>query len=120
MNAMAWLTPVIMRLGRYGRYCLADGVAKRSLAVALIVGSVLNLINQGDALWGRQPIDIVKLILTFMVPFGVSTYGAVSYRLRHERQIDPGQKPERLTTTPSQIGNCASPADGRATPARPL
>ena len=50
--------------------------------VALIVGTVLNLINQGDALLGLASINWLKLILTYCVPYVVSTYGAVSYRLR--------------------------------------
>ncbi|MDB6105156.1 MAG: hypothetical protein JWO52_5155, partial [Gammaproteobacteria bacterium] len=32
------------------RLCVSDGVPKRSLLVAIVVGTVLNLINQGDAL----------------------------------------------------------------------
>jgi hypothetical protein len=62
--------------------CTSDGVPKRSLAVALVVGAVLNLINQGDALFGGARPDPLKLILTFAVPYLVATYGAVSYRLR--------------------------------------
>jgi hypothetical protein len=36
---------------------VSDGVPRRSLYVALIVGTVLNLINQGDALLGMAPIN---------------------------------------------------------------
>jgi len=64
-----------------GACCLSDGVPKRSLIVALIVGAILNAINQGDALLGNGRIDWVKVILTFAVPYFVATYGAVSYRL---------------------------------------
>ena len=66
-------------------YCLADGVPGRSLVVAVIVGTVLNLINQGDALFGEQHINLTKIILTFAVPYCVATYGAVSYRLSRTR-----------------------------------
>src|SRR4249920_4005227 len=48
---------------------------------ALVVGTILNLINQGDALFGPGPINWVKVLLTYLVPYTVSTYGAVSYRL---------------------------------------
>jgi hypothetical protein len=40
-------------MGRWSRIwlcCISNGVPKRSLAVALIVGTILNLINQGDVL----------------------------------------------------------------------
>ncbi len=64
------------------RCAISDGVPRRSLVVALVVGSVLNLINQGDALFAGRPIDWLKILLTFAVPYCVSTYGAVSYHLK--------------------------------------
>jgi len=68
--------------------CISDGVPKRSLVVALIVGTILNLINQGDALVAGARLNILKLILTFAVPYAVATYGAVSYRLRANSERD--------------------------------
>jgi hypothetical protein len=66
------------------RCALSEGVPRRSLYVALIVGTVLNLINQGDALYSAAAINWVKVVLTYFVPYAVSTYGAVSYQLsRH-------------------------------------
>lgn len=61
--------------------CISDGVPRRSLMVALIVGGILNAINQGDAILGEGKISWAKMILTFAVPYFVATYGAVSYRL---------------------------------------
>ena len=49
--------------------------------VALVVGTILNLINQGDAILGATSLNWIKIILTYFVPYAVSTYGAVSYRL---------------------------------------
>jgi hypothetical protein len=63
------------------RYALSDGVPARSLRVAVVVGTVLNLINQGDALFGAPHLDWRKLLLTFAMPYAVSTYGAVAFRL---------------------------------------
>ncbi len=57
------------------------GVPRRSLGVAAIVGTVLNAINQGGALLGHDKIDWLKLGLTYLVPYCVATYGAVSARL---------------------------------------
>jgi len=45
------------------------------------VGTVLNLINQGDAIFTGGRINWLKVALTYVVPYCVSTYGAVSYRL---------------------------------------
>ncbi|MFN3232839.1 MAG: nitrate/nitrite transporter NrtS [Alphaproteobacteria bacterium] len=52
-------------------------VIKSSIIVAVVVGVILNLINQGDALFGDKPIVVWKVLLTFCVPYCVSTYGAV-------------------------------------------
>jgi hypothetical protein len=66
-------------------YAVSGGVPWRSLWVALIVGTILNLINQGDALVSGRPLDVLKLVLTYLVPYFVSTYGAVSFRLHATR-----------------------------------
>lgn len=66
-------------------FATSDGVPVRSAVVALIVGGILNLINQGDALLLGAPPNWTKLLLTFLVPYGVATYGAVSYRMSASR-----------------------------------
>jgi hypothetical protein len=57
-----------------------DGVPTRSLKVAIIVGTALNAINQGDALFGDASVNWFKLMLTYFMPYAVSTYGAVAAR----------------------------------------
>ena len=66
-------------------YAVSDGVPRRSLWLALLVGTVLNLINQGDVLLAGQRPDLAKLALTYIVPYIVSTYGAVSFRMHAAR-----------------------------------
>ena len=56
------------RLGLICRFAVADGVPRRALWVAVVVGTVLNLINQGDAIVAGGPIDAVKMALTYMCP----------------------------------------------------
>ncbi len=49
---------------------------RRSLAVAAIVGTLLNVINQGpEMIAGHWPIWW-KLALTYFVPFAVASYGS--------------------------------------------
>ncbi len=43
-----------------------------------MVGTVLNLINQPDWLFGLAPLQPFKFLFTYLVPFLVATYGAVS------------------------------------------
>jgi heme/copper-type cytochrome/quinol oxidase subunit 1 len=51
----------------------------------------LIIINQGDAFLGMAPINWVKLVLTYCVPYAVCTYGAVSYQLRRAHPpAEPG------------------------------
>src|ERR1700738_3214993 len=57
-------------------YCMAEGVPRRSFAVALIVGTILNLINQGDSLLSGAHLYLAKIVLTFAVPYCVATYAA--------------------------------------------
>lgn len=68
------------------RYSMSDGVPMRSAVVALVVGTVLNLINQGDVILNGGDVNGMKLFLTYCVPYLVATYGAVSYRMRKDRQ----------------------------------
>ncbi len=49
---------------------------KRSLTVAIVVGTVLNAINQSGALVGDEPVVIWRLMLTYFVPFAVASYGS--------------------------------------------
>jgi len=62
---------------------LEKDVVISSLKVALVVGSILNLINQGNAILDLNVnhINWFKLILTFMVPYMVSTYASVRVKL---------------------------------------
>ena len=69
------------RLSKWKFACVcaaSDGVPYRSLCVALIVGTILNLINQGDALVALTGVNWLKVVLTYFVPYIVCTYGAVS------------------------------------------
>ncbi|MDA4844072.1 nitrate/nitrite transporter NrtS [Hoeflea poritis] len=59
------------------RLAVRADIAKRSFFVALVVGTVLNLINQGDAIIGSETFSMTKCIMTYLVPYCVATYGAV-------------------------------------------
>lgn len=49
---------------------------RRSLTVALIIGTLLNAINQGAELAAGEPLIVWKLLLTYFVPFAVASYGS--------------------------------------------
>ena len=50
--------------------------------VAIVVGTLLNIINQYDGLLGHTSIDWAKLVLTYFVPFGVSVYSGARGQLQ--------------------------------------
>jgi hypothetical protein len=55
-------------------------LARRAIVVALLVGTILCIINQGDVLLGGHvtAFVVVKMALTYLVPFSVSTYSALA------------------------------------------
>ena len=57
------------------------GIVRRSLAIAAVVGTVLNGISQGDLIVAGEGIVLWKILLTYAVPYCVATYGAVTARL---------------------------------------
>lgn len=58
---------------------LSRGVVKRALTVALLVGTLLALINHGGKILAASltPEDWIKIALTYLVPYSVSTWSAV-------------------------------------------
>ena len=59
----------------------SPGIARTALRVSAVVGTVLNIINQGDALLGRAPLDWLHLVLNYLVPFFVASYSGACNEL---------------------------------------
>ena len=58
------------------RSTFSGPAVRRSLTVALLIGTLLNAINQGpEVLAGNTPVWW-KLLLTYFVPFAVASYGS--------------------------------------------
>lgn len=58
------------------------GTVVTSIKVALVVGTILALINYGDRIFFRHDMRLlewIKLTATYLVPFGVATYGAARF-----------------------------------------
>lgn len=70
-----------VRIAEIARYCFSNGVPRRSLIVALIIGTIINLINQGDALVAGHALNWIKIGLSYVLPYCVATYGAVSVQM---------------------------------------
>lgn len=70
------------------RLIIEKGIVRRAAVVAAIVGTILNIIAQGDFLIEGQPLNFWKIALTYCVPYCVATYGAVTARLEAYRRAD--------------------------------
>jgi hypothetical protein len=58
------------------RRTFSGAAVRRSLVVAVLVGTALNVINQApEMLGGHWPV-LWKLALTYLVPFLVASYGS--------------------------------------------
>ena len=51
-------------------------IVRHNLMVALVVGTILNVINQIDAILISGEVNFIKLGLTYCVPFFVASYGS--------------------------------------------
>lgn len=62
----------------------------RSTKIALVVGTILALLNHGDKIVNAQVslTDIFKMTITYLVPFCVSTYSSVQNELSHYTHKD--------------------------------
>ncbi len=69
-------------LRRAAELAVSDGVPARALMMAAIIGTVLNTINQGDVILHAGHVNWLKLTLTYLTPYIVSTHGAVMVKLR--------------------------------------
>lgn len=72
-----------------GRLYGKKSLQKRSLIVCLIVGTVLNGINQGPEIVGGEEISVLKVFLTYLVPYCVATYGAISALMASKTEKQP-------------------------------
>lgn len=73
------------KLRRWFSLAIEKNTLKRSIKVAMIVGTLLMLINHGDIIFkGEIQLNhMLKILLTYLVPYLVSTYSSVESKLNH-------------------------------------
>jgi hypothetical protein len=69
------------------RLALSRRIAGDALRVALVVGALLNVINQGASLLGGQAIAWGSVALNFVVPYCVATYAAARNEARLRENV---------------------------------
>jgi len=78
-----------MTIEHFKIYCeiaISKSIVTKALKVSLIVGSTLNLINQGDILLALnfEDINLMKFFLTYLIPYSVTTYTATSMKIEFQ------------------------------------
>ena len=60
-----------------GQLIFGDGTPKKAFLTALVVGTILTTINHGDRIIVGDWPPVLKVILTYCVPYCVTTWGAI-------------------------------------------
>lgn len=70
----------------YCEIAVSPSVVQRAVKVALIVGTALNFINQGEVLMtlSFETLSLTKLLLTYAVPYSVTTYTATAMKIEFQ------------------------------------
>ncbi|HLG62306.1 MAG TPA: nitrate/nitrite transporter NrtS [Ktedonosporobacter sp.] len=68
-------------------YCAEYDTLQRALKTALVVGTILGMINHGQALLtGHMTFDrLISMLVTYLVPFSVSMYSQIQGKRQRDR-----------------------------------
>jgi len=67
----------------FWQLAVSDGTPMQALKIAIVVGTILVAINQGDLILSGGVPPLWKLALTYCVPYCVATWGAVTAKRSH-------------------------------------
>lgn len=82
-----------MNLGNEPEYsslaylAFGGGTPKKAIGAAVVVGTILVGINHGDAILEGKPLEMHKIILTYCVPYIVTTWGAITGKLAAQKSM---------------------------------
>ncbi len=73
------------------RLLFGDGTPKKAFMTAAVVGTALTIINHGDTLLQGNFPPIWKVLLTYCVPFCVTTWGAYTGKRAQMKRLQSQQ-----------------------------
>lgn len=84
--------PILKNSPSWMEFLFSSEQITRSLFISLIVGTILNVINQGHLFTTPEQINVINLLLTYAVPYFVSTVAAAQskwhfYKETHSNQL---------------------------------
>lgn len=68
------------------RLMVTPRICRSAMKVSLVVGTVLNIINNGEQLWTLHTVNLWSAMLNFVVPFSVSSYSAARNEAQRRSQ----------------------------------
>ncbi len=72
-------------MGSLWRALLRPYILTSSIRVALVVGMLLNVINQGSVFLNGEGISWSQVVLNFLVPFCVASYSAARNEIERNK-----------------------------------
>jgi len=63
------------------RIALSRHIVKNAFKISLVVGSILNVINQGEKILNGDTVSWLHLLLNYFVPYCVASYSAAKNEL---------------------------------------
>lgn len=73
-------------MGDLLRTAFTKKIAGSAFRISLAVGTVLNLINQGSAIFGEANISWFHALLNYLVPYCVASYSAARHQVSSQRE----------------------------------
>ena len=73
------------------RAACSSRIASNALRISLVVGTVLNLVNQGDAIFAGSGVSWPPIFLNYLVPYLVASYSAAKNQTAYTKDHTPCQ-----------------------------
>lgn len=73
-------------LGTLFQTAFRPSIVEAAIKVAIVVGTILNLINQGGRLIDGVPLSWFHVGMNYLVPYCVSSYSAARNEMRHREE----------------------------------
>lgn len=81
-----------MDIKRLLRTVRQGNIVQAAIKIALVVGTILNLINQGDRLFSDLPLSWFHVGLNYLVPYCVASYSAAMNEMRRSISEHPDRR----------------------------
>jgi hypothetical protein len=71
-------------MGRLLQLACSRRIVINAIKIALVVGTVLNIINQGSTFMANAGISWIHVLLNYLVPYSVASYSAAKNQMTNQ------------------------------------